>query len=144
MIRNCLYMVKETSVSCEKSKYIIPRWLRRASLTSFKRTRQIKLPLDLFVLMLQLESTLTSFPHDNCVCLIIVQLYNIYKLISVGILRHFASQSRYHLLCVIFQTFRPKRKLEEGTLRYELHKQSKVPFIKHGNQIHSAIHISYS
>lgn len=84
---------------------------------------------------------LTSFPHDNCVCLIIVQLYNIYKLISVGILRHFASQSRYHLLCVIFQTFRPKRKLEEGTLRYELHKQSKVPFIKHGNQIHSAIHI---
>ena len=78
---------------------------------------------------------LTSFPHDNCVCFayycIVVQ--HLYMLISVGILRHFASQSRYHLLCVIFQTFRPKRKLEEGTLRYELHKQSKVPFIKHGN-----------
>lgn len=66
MIRNCLYMVKETSVSCEKSKYIIPRWPLRVSLTSFKRTRQIKLPLDWFVLYLQLESTL--FPHNNCVC----------------------------------------------------------------------------
>ena len=35
----CLYMVKGTSVSCKKSKYIIPRWPRRGFLTSFKRTR---------------------------------------------------------------------------------------------------------